>query len=193
MAVKERPILFNSEMVNAILEGRKTQTRRMLEPQPDTVQNGVIGPLNGDGNLLMCKYGKVGDRLWVRETWAVSRVLDFHAPRHLPEDTQVYYLADGLESFYHRHAKTRVSIHMPRWASRIQLEITNVRIERLQNITEEDAKAEGYKRVDDLDVHYESHRCYFSVLWDSIYGKDKDKSWNANPWVWVIQFKRVII
>ncbi|WP_286694039.1 hypothetical protein [Spongiibacter sp. UBA1325] len=208
--MKERPILFNGEMVRATLSGQKTQTRRALSPQPVTVQQGLIGPLNGSGNLLVCKHGQPGDRLWVRETHAI-------VPR------TAYAMSDGVDQVFrpgndHDAAifkagwklsppgRWRPSIHMPRWASRITLEITGVRIERLQDITEEDARAEGincypfipddgypvcngYTHLDDDGkcTLWPTAKRAFENLWESINGLG---SWEKNPWVWVLEFKR---
>lgn len=190
--MKERPILFNGEMVRAILDGRKTHTRRALSPQPDTVQQGLIGPLNGSGNLLVCKHGQPGDRLWVRETWARYNIDQNSHDMAYRATTPSDWPPEGL---------WRPSIHMPRWASRITLEITGVRIERLQDITEGDAKQEGVEPIsfekfsaeDRALLDYplmesgDSYRNGFAFLWESINGPG---SWAKNPWVWVIEFKR---
>lgn len=231
--MKERGMIFNGEMVRAILDGRKTQTRRIMKPQPepcprgghwwpsnvfktmlhveDEMQNGKggWGGLVGDA----CPFGDVGDRIWVRETFQGPLVHEelFEEYSAYPEkfETPEYceYAADGgvrpeycdLDDNL-RHG-WRPSIHMPRWASRILLEITNVRVERLNAISEEDAEAEGI----DMEALYDSQDCYdciadhnmtgrptvtgaFKYLWESIYGAE---NWLANPWVWVIEFKRV--
>ena len=172
--MKERPIIFNTEMVKAILEGRKTQTRRVIKPQP----SGII--------LVWehCPYGQVGDRLWVRETWNAG-----HDGQSLPvfkaglsADLTKELEADELWSGW------KPSIHMPRWASRITLEITEIRVERLQEITEEDAKAEGcVKQIKD-GLIFDSAIHEYSWLWDSLNAK---YPWESNPWVWVISFKGV--
>lgn len=208
--MKERPILFSGEMVRAILDGRKTQTRRQLNPQPEGgIQFGAIatphGVVNGKGDVLICKNGKPGDRLWVRETWAASRLYDFCPPRDIPTNADLYYAADGGED-WNKHARIHPSIHMPRWVSRITLEITGVRAERLQDISEEDAKAEGlkfhrlYNEWGGVEQHpdsrpsmpqwrwYESPIDAFKYLWGSINGAD---SWDDNPWVWAIEFKKL--
>ena len=231
--MKERGMIFNAEMVRAILDGRKTQTRRIMKPQPepcprgghwwpsnvfktmlhveDEMQNGKggWGGLVGDA----CPFGDVGDRIWVRETFQGPLVHEelFEEYSAYPEkfETPEYceYAADGgvrpeycdLDDNL-RHG-WRPSIHMPRWASRILLEITNVRVERLNAISEEDAEAEGI----DMEALYDSQDCYdciadhnmtgrptvtgaFKYLWESIYGAE---NWLANPWVWVIEFKHV--
>lgn len=207
----ERPILFSAPMVRAILDGRKTQTRRIVKPQPpewaqfaQPVVGGAAKPRTGwdwtdrdvDSDSLMhwpsydkpmpCPYGQPGDQLWVRETWAVPHALDGRKPRYVPADARFHYRADedagGL--------LWRPSIHMPRWASRITLEITEVRVERLNAITGMDAKREGvdvppWIPEDGADLDWAKGT--FAGMWESIHGPD---SWAANPWVWVIGFKR---
>ncbi|CAM8468913.1 hypothetical protein [Klebsiella pneumoniae] len=210
--MKERGMIFNGEMVRAILDGRKTQTRRIMAPQPepsprgghwwpsnvfktmlhveDEMQNGKggWGGLVGDA----CPFGDVGDRIWVREAFAsglsTKSTLAYRAT-HKRED---------LEDGFYDTIKWTPSIHMPRWASRILLEITGVRVERLNAISEEDARAEGIIDGGCLNCG-EPEPCgcanpepdatdAFAYLWQSIYGQE---SWNADPWVWVIEFKRV--
>lgn len=182
--MKERPILFSASMVRAILEGRKTQTRRVVKRIPlEWLESGlhpdfVAFPENG-----LSPYGQPGDRLWVRESWAYHP--DF------PESThRAIYRADpGVENDVPRW---RPSIHMPRWASRINLEVTGVRVERLQEISESDAKAEGCSvpeiiYPDEPKEHY-SYAAAYKHLWESINGPG---SWDANPWVWVVEFRRI--
>ncbi|EPV8641717.1 TPA: hypothetical protein MI840_09930 [Klebsiella pneumoniae] len=207
--MKERGMIFNGEMVRAILDGRKTQTRRIMKPQPepcprgghwwpsnvfktmlhveDEMQNGKggWGGLVGDA----CPFGDVGDRIWVRETWAEAgasapdlKLYRANYPEHVPS---IYENVPPAEEI-----RWTPSIHMPRWASRILLEITGVRVERLNSISDADAKAEGccYGRgggIPDFAVNPADH---FPTLWASIYGEE---SWKATPWVWVIEFKRV--
>ncbi|WP_165856768.1 hypothetical protein [Marinobacter sp. JSM 1782161] len=199
--VKERPILMNGEMVRAVLEGRKTQTRRILKPQPWEEYGSLLGPsmyaptvidqhgcehpglevygaYTEDGEFAVkCPYGKPGDRLWVREAFRSRRV------DNLPGD--VAYRADhpGAKTVPNSYGHSwKPSIHMPRWASRITLEITDVRVERLQDITESDCDAEG---LAPFEMEMIPH---FKLLWESINGAG---SWDANPWVWVIEFRRV--
>jgi len=175
--MKERPILFSGPMVRAILEGRKTQTRRVVKPQPAHIP-GIGTVLNIDTITgRACPYGNPGDRLWVREAWAHRRWMLGDAS---PNPTTVYR-ADGED--LKGCARWRPSIHMPRWASRIALEVVSVRVERLQDISEEDAKAEGIDWV----IGYRSRIPLFSALWERINGLG---SWNANHWVWVVEFKR---
>ncbi|MDP4557915.1 hypothetical protein Q9247_09490 [Halomonas meridiana] len=199
---KERPILFNGDMVNAILAGRKTQTRRIVKPQrhpygeiisADKVAEEVLGMTGA----IRCPYGQPGDRLWVREAFRSRRV------DNLPGD--VAYRADcpGEKTVPNSYGRPwKPSIHMPRWASRITLEIVSVRVERLQNISEADAMAEGIELPEngtyrDYSVKPENNEGYdyckspvdsYRTLWEKINGSD---SWDANPWVWVVEFKRV--
>lgn len=208
----ERPILFSGTMVKAILDGRKTMTRRVVKPQPGK-QAGLwrsecewlsgecafIDPqLDPPEYFLTCPYGIPGDRLWVRETWADFDV-DGDDPRRV-----VYRVsasdADGLVGGY--KVKWRPSIFMPRWASRVTLEIEAVRVERVQEITEADAMAEGCEEAeckfcaDPQGVQGahcncdEGYRESFRALWDSINAK-RGYGWDVNPWVWVIQFRRL--
>lgn len=202
--MKERPILFSGPMVRAILEGRKTQTRRIVKPQPaDDVRtcnlpnNNVTGWESslrhsyGPTTVHVCPYGNPGDRLWVREKWAEMK--------WPPTGPRFVYSADKDCDF----TPWRPSIHMPRWASRITLEVASVRMERLQDISEADAIAEGIERVRGIErgfkevtplwKHYTDpsfqgadQRGSFRSLWQSINGPE---SWAANPWVWVVEFK----
>lgn len=194
--VKERPILFSGEMVRAILEGRKTVTRRTIKPQPEYVDSGGrIHKLKNlsareqeigiAGLLRDCPYGKPGERLWVRETWRPCKV-----PQH--GDSQcVEYRATDYCKAGHLTALNRTgwkpSIHMPRWASRLTLEITEVRVERLARISESDCLAEGIN-LEEADRTYASAVAAFAGLWDSINGKG---SFYNNPWVFVISFRKV--
>lgn len=190
--MKEKPIIFKAEMVRAILEGRKTQTRRVVkldgfEGDP------VYETENGLHNIIdLCPY-KVGQTLWVRETFQISKG-DF-APTLEEELTKkpniLYYASDNPR--YRDNDKWTPSIHMPRLASRIDLEVTNVRVERVQEISEEDAIAEGVLSISDpsgKSIWGDGFaKACFRKLWDSINVK-KGHGWNENPWVWVIEFKR---
>lgn len=205
----ERPILFDAEMVRAILAGRKTQTRRIVQPQPGdewhpasygevhklrdgefVFRNGepvVIGwgPSNHDGGeAFPCPYGKPGDRLWVREAWG----------EHPEIEACTCYKADPGHKY--DGIKWKPSIHMPRARCRMRLEVTDVRVERLQDISEEDAKAEGieiiqggfYKNYLGGEVAgCSSPELSFYSLWESINGIG---SWDKNPWVWALTFRR---
>jgi len=212
--VKERPILFSGAMVRAILAGRKTQTRRVMKDAPLGaaayclgVYKGVWGiheDVNRDEGVhrFKCPYGVPGDRLWVRETWAPSKALDDVPTMRLASGFPCEYRAggtsiDGLERLVERGG-WRPSIFMPRKASRILLEVTEVRVERLQGISEADAMAEGVERIElgpfqvaGLPVHpmTSSYKEAFEKLWETINGKRAP--WASNPWVWVVGFKRV--
>lgn len=191
-------MLFNAMMVRAILEDRKTQTRRICKIDP---LDGFDNP-NCAENLALCPYGVAGDRLWVREAWARESDLIAYDKGGNP----IFYRADHPTGLFHDSMEPmhwRPSIHMPRWASRITLEITKVRVERLQDISEEDAIAEGvghnfvmnggwpdYQHIDKsghCTLTQDSAKMSYATLWDSINGKG---AWDANPWVWVIEFKR---
>lgn len=237
--MRERPIIFNAEMVRAVLDGRKTQTRRIIQSPAKNMQASgqkvidyrepgdkwygehVFSMRNHSGTwcdytkeqfLAKCPFGAVGDRLWVRETWMPD------APRDGTWADVEFYGCKGspLSMIPERFRKPEhcihraswdgsemvgwtPSIHMPRWASRITLEITGVRVERSQDITEQDAAAEGVPPAGDLLPDYPdtyltpkgdfaTAKVAFQRLWESIYGEE---SWQANPWVWVIEFKRV--
>lgn len=205
--MKERPILFSGPMVRAILDGRKTQTRRIMKPQP--TYDGFWWSHKGyscggekqfrDGLPMFvgCPYGKVGDRLWVRETccsdgWSVHYLADndhreFGETRY-DDVIKLHHYSGGF-------SRQVPSIHMPRWASRITLEITGVRVERLNEISEADAYSEGvnipsgqsFASNGNPELRNEA-RCAFQSLWNSINGPE---SWAANPFVWVIEFKRI--
>lgn len=243
----ERPILFNAPMVRAILDGRKTMTRRVVKPLPDwehpmpcssETPEGWQGPLDyslwsheGDASegSRRCPYGQPGDRLWVREAWRIGAwdqdtgqlALDYcDGPRKewitVPEvgcDGDVferYWIQSTNEAAkVHGHqtiyywkpgespCRWRPSIHMPRWASRITLEITAVRVERLNDISEQDAKAEGARECDPVtgrevvlagQSQRGSYALHFRDLWESINGPG---SWALNPFVWVVEFKKL--
>jgi hypothetical protein len=202
--MKTRPILFNGAMVRALLDGSKTQTRRIVKPQLYEGGRSEHWSLSEYGQF--CPYGQSGGRLWVRETWQGPLLTDgdeFEAYRESPDDFKkpayCEYAADGgpkpefMTDDDDLVCRWRPSIHMPRWASRITLEIVSVRVERLQAISESDALAEGV----DLDSVASFARVAgvtrpvgfaYRDLWESING---DGSWDANPWVWVVEFKKV--
>ena len=233
---KSKSIIFNSEMVNAILDGRKTQTRRVAKCRGD---NNIIIPIFSEkhgkvekfkNHILnekswdFCPFGKIGDRLWVRETWAVlgwmsdpvgiidhprglrltiSYKSDDYTGRSYYPDSTNYQRIRSLVSSYKDEGRFRSPVTMPRWASRITLEITDIRVERLQEISIEDAKAEGIERLRSGRGYYdptqshaivrlghyaESAKEAFSWLWQSTKGKG---SWNQNPFVFVITFRRI--
>jgi len=175
--MKERPIIFNSENVKAILDGRKTQTRRVVK-KPEQYDN-------IRGCDFCSPYGQVGQRLWVRETWWL--------PSYLPSDDKAELkslLVYRAEGDFGSHG-WRPSIFMPKWATRIWLEITEVRVERLQEIKFTDCEEEGIKtgyRVE-WDAKNDLLR-KFEALWDSLNAK-RGFGWHTNCWVWVISFRRV--
>ncbi|QIM43343.1 hypothetical protein [Leclercia adecarboxylata] len=210
----ERGMIFNAEMVRALLDGRKTQTRRVMKPQPEVCPHGghwwpsnvfktmlhieeeMQNGKGGWGGLVgdACPFGDVGDRIWVRETWAEAgagapelKLYRANYPAHVPPH---YENVPPVEEI-----RWTPSIHMPRWASRILLEITDVRVERLNSIIQADAIAEGappsHPSIDAVSRQFgfpDFSRSWFGQTWQSIYGDD---SWQANPWVWVIEFKRI--
>ncbi len=207
--IKERPILFSAPMVRAILEGRKTVTRRVCKPQPSANAHTTCASGNPMGawwetgkDINRCPHGQPGDRLWVRETWYCDHFEVMRGPYLKPDDLDIrealedgtlVYGADGLAPYEQEQPTWKPSIHMPRWASRILLEITAVRVERLQDITEAQALAEGIAlhpggghHVEDGKHHWASPIDSFAGLWSSVGG-----DWDANPWVWVVEFKRV--
>lgn len=251
--MKEHPILFSGPMVRAILDGRKTQTRRVVKPQPDlsgfetyrpidgrryTEQNAAEARCSSDGWYFGIPgmstgpwrrpYGQPGDRLWVRETfnWSSDELLlpkENH--RRCPERAayaakNVVWRADGERRHpEHGEAIWKPSIHMPRWASRITLEITNVRVERLQEISEQDAETEGVgcdeeRRIEGGagPLYYpctacsgnprgiaelchptargKPWRCEFAQLWDAL-NSMRGFGWSTNPWVWCISFQKL--
>ena len=204
--MRERPILFSGEMVRAILDGRKSQTRRLVvgpkrhgggdvqwadrgdvglhSPAPEENAPRVFGALfrnssTGADRLIACPYGQPGDRLWVRETWRNTSDRTGE-PSHPPYEYAVDY--QGVRNI----GRWRPSIHMPRAASRITLEVTGARVERVQDISEDDAIAEGIDRDDSVFAP----RTAFSVLWQELNG-GRGYGWDRNPWVWVIEFRRV--
>lgn len=243
--MKERPIIFSAPMVRAILSGVKTQTRRIIKPQPIDSADDPIGAIDvgvfhptviargeeapgpeqfgvytvDGGRSWRCPYGKPGDRLWVRETWRVGAwdestcvATDYKADGYcrrewLRVDDEDLFIrlrqqciddaraALGPADRYtwepgRSPCRWRPSIHMPRWASRITLEITDVRVERLQDISEADAKAEGVSMPDGTPTppDFWSYQQEFRLVWEQIHGGG---SWEKNPWVWVISFNRL--
>lgn len=196
--MKERPILFSGDMVRAILDGRKTQTRRVVKPQP---KNKIyhLEPFGGitfnpgmwtDNEMFyQSKYGISGDRLWVREAWRVARIYNDRPPRDVPSGASIWYESEGDAPYYFDDGRYRHARFMPRWASRILLEITDVRVERVQEITRADAIAEGCVQRHDNGGWF-SPEVEFVELWDSI-NAAIGFGWDANPWVWVISFRRV--
>jgi len=205
IAVKEQPIIMSGAMVRALLDGSKTQTRRPLRKQPldilpMNVPNEWIGLMSRNPNkgvVFKCKYGQVGQRLWVRETFYINEQL--WVDDHFEPDGRTVYKADKDNPDIFKGA-WKPSIHMPRWASRIDLEITEVRLAELNDMTEEDAKAEGiYSNsiYGDTGFHwvskdsgYETAIIAFERLWDSLYAQ-RGYGWETNCFVWVLTFKVV--
>ena len=180
--MKERPILFSGPMVRAILDGSKTQTRRVAK-EFDEMPN-LDGILQRFPRQNGCRHGSPGDRLWVRETWAHER-----DGTGCPDDTGVLYRAtDPGWDDEGTGLRWRPSIYMPRWASRITLEITAVRVERLQSISEADARAEGVTPNAFEQTSDNWGGVLYRRLWEQINGPG---SWHANPWVWAITFQRL--
>lgn len=206
----ELPILFSAPMVRAILDGRKTVTRRVVN------RVASLGPVTEFGRsdtpgydwrcrdrralwndlrdaelLARCPYGQVGDRLWVREAYFGNHYLHPHEPE---DERELRFRADGVEGFEGERIRWRPGIHMPRWASRIALEVTAVRVERLQDIREWEAMNEGAplghdeSRVGDPTV-VAMHRIGFQRLWDRL--AKQGSTWADNPWVWVVEFRRI--
>lgn len=238
----EKPILFSSAMVRAILDGNKTQTRRVINKVPshyefsaklssvenlyrfwckDELKPGIDNRSSGIIDVK-CRYGKIGDRLWVRETWAKDFSIHVSHNGLLYKATALTDNRNGRKEwatcdekgnwfdYYNRPIKWKPSIFMPRWASRITLEIKNIRVERLQDISETDAEIEGINLIDfncwenylvTKDWFYEGRnqreyhalqdsKMSFASLWDSINEK-RGFGWEANPYVFVIEFKKV--
>lgn len=196
-----RPILFSTEMVKSLLLGQKTQTRRVIKPQPDddglwndtdlprslqSTLKGWNGTVNetGESKEFKCPYGQVGDLLWVRETYAI-----------VGNVTKCFIYKADLDYGYVEE-KWKPSIFMPRYACRLVLRITDIKVERLWSITEEDARREGVASCGSnfYNNYLEHHspcataKRSFQTLWSKING---EKSWSENPFVWVIQFERV--
>ena len=221
--MKERPIVFSGEMVQAILEGRKTQTRRVIKPQPPLDEWGIskwetssfevgIPYLANSLRTYTCPYGQPGDKLWIRETWAhddpdCDNVYCENVDHIWYKASEVKIVADSFSGKAH----WRSSIFMPRWASRITLEIVSVRVEKVRDISEADAIAEGmiyhdnglnqynqqksswvwkHEGIEDSSNNcLDSARFAFGNLWDSI-NAERGYSWENKPWVWVIEFKK---
>ncbi|MCM2337615.1 MAG: hypothetical protein NDI59_02765 [Lysobacter sp.] len=221
--MKERPILFSAPMVRALLAGTKTQTRRVVKPQPRILAGELLcwkdDALTDDQMAACSPYGQPGDRLWVREAFRFPESIDHLSPAEIGEKAlaagypkpwcPIQFEADGLRRTAqewrdfvtppraNEAGRLRAGMHMPRWASRITLEVTGVRVERLQDISEADAIAEGIERVTvkagatvyPLGNRY-SHDAVeaYSNLWEQINGPE---SWATNPWVWIVEFRRL--
>lgn len=205
--MRERPILMSAPMVLATLEDRKSQTRRVVKHQPFYDQGSLLFHMKGSkwqsgsiGAAAFCPYGKPGDRLYVREKF---KRLGFDASAGLRvlcgyQDSSERWVQVPSRDDVFLKPNWIPSIHMPRWASRITLEITDVRVQRLQDISEEDAIAEGiYRPGIEIETGwtFDGHRYGYAFaasayreLWNEINGIG---SWDANPWVWALTFKRV--
>ena len=201
--MKERPIIFSTDMVLAILEGRKTQTRRIIKPQPLDHQLPISRGITLDGSqnevwllqrekstkvdAIKCPYGQPGNLLWVRETFLSL------LPEHITSAPFVYkanawVTPDEIREepiFFGCRYQWKPSIYMPKKAARIWLVVTNVRVERVQDITEKNAKDEG-SPLELSPCNWHHHYDWFKNLWNKING---DESWKANPWVWVVDFE----
>lgn len=202
--MKERPILFSAPMVRAILAGQKTQTRRIVKPTsgPHSIRLVIATPDSLAAFVRHhCPYGQPGDRLWVKETWAAPLPCNNLKPTDIEDGTPLYFRADDPKNWERQPdrgiiGKWRPSIFMRRWMSRITLEITCVRVERLQDISEADALAEGMDVFEDGagftvrpgGTWQRNPEDAFRNLWEQI---NSPGSWAANPWVWVIKFRRV--
>jgi hypothetical protein len=219
--MKERPIIFSGDMVRAILAGRKTQTRRILKVETgitktvprSRVDDFAYYEIEGKTLGLISPYGRTGDRLWVRETWAKTCIspdgvcdgpdCDYCSWNYRADDPTAKYPGDWPDNTPAHEAPPRwkPSIHMPRLASRLLLDITDVRIERLQNISEHDAMAEGVEVIDNEffghpvyrdyqkpGFGYDTARLSYYSLWCSIYSQE---FWHKNPLVWVVDFKQI--
>lgn len=212
--MKEHPILFNTEMVKAVLDGRKTQTRRVIKAKrgffvpdfsggPDEDYESPWPVDEATDDWMICPYGMKGDYLWVRERFCYGEIV---AGDSLPEEEDPWYIEqcknDNAVIFYENairedigmeDVKWKPSIHMPRWASRVNLEITDIRVERVMDITVEDALSEGVETwVEKHQPNGDKRSIYptadFAQLWDSINEK-RGFGWDVNPWVWVVEFK----
>ncbi len=217
---RERPIIFSGAMILKTREGKKNQTRRVVKAQPgvgvrpyqtpDGLWNWVmIASGVGVAVQFRCPYGVVGDRLWARETWCSAYAgsssgtlfaADWaYVPSKRTHEKGPHFCADYDDAIQRGLVRWRPSIYLPRWASRDTFEITNVRLERLQDITEEDAKAEGVTTApqpgklngEPATLHPITHRQAFLWLWDTINGKRPGCAWADNPWVWVISYRRL--
>lgn len=210
--MRERPILFSGAMVRALIDRSKTQTRRLVKPQPHLAVSSIEHVEGAEFRFcapervkqqyahtfplhrLRCPYGAPGDRLWVRETFALVPATAYRASAGV---NQTVNPSDTHESAIYRACFDRASggvvwkpsIHMPRWASRLTLKVTDVRVERLRDISEEDARAEGCHDSDGAPTQELSGtaRGAYALLWDEINGKTA--KWSSNPWVWAITFE----
>lgn len=211
---KAGPIIFSGEMINAILEGRKTQTRIIMKPQPkgNFLYLSDINPEYAcfDGSpAIRSPYGYIGDTLWVRETFVLESIYtdnpDDHLevnclrPHYRATEPEPHIVPCDLEDEYDDRTRRIPPLYMPKWASRITLKIKDIRVERLQDISEDDAIKEGVYQPEGFSIWISKDggpcqatpKWAFMELWQELYDKDPAKSWSANPFVWVIEFERV--
>lgn len=212
--MKERQIPFSAPMVRALLAGTKTQTRRMVKQQPERNDWGVLmwstgrrggveafGVQNLDvppGVIARCPYGQPGDKLWVREAWRAPTSCDHLPPRSIADSEGRRFVADEVTGPDPGYGRFRQGMFMPRWASRITLEVAAVRVERLQDISEADCRAEGITdggctacgmpEPCGCVAPAPDAREAYCHLWQQLNGAE---SWAANPWVWVVEFREV--
>jgi hypothetical protein len=201
--MKERPILFSAPMVRALLAGTKTQTRRVAKfNYAGRLEKAGKQWHRDDPNAVnACPYGQPGDRLWCKETWRTTRGLDHCKPTGLGFGAAIRYEGDQWRPGFGLvdPGKLRPSLFMRRWMSRITLEITEIRVERLQSISEADAEAEGVTPASRDHTaaavayifgakEFQAHKSAYATLWEQLNGAG---SWALNPWVWVVSFKRV--
>lgn len=208
----ERSIIFSPPMVVAILEARKSQTRRVVKPQPDRMFDPKCKSAL-DGWLMACPFGKPGDRLWVREKFALFKCDDDQPPSACSMLRRFYWTDHGLQTGTNpRIGRWRSPIHMPRWHSRIDIEIVNVRIQRVNEISEADAIAEGvtwpiYESFCPVSLPKQSKcgpvsgpaRIAYKTLWERLHcpprihlASNSPNCWMNNPWVWVIEFTPIL-
>lgn len=193
--MKERPILFSGPMVRAVLADRKRQTRRICKPRKDPdfgcelAPNEIAGDVNQGRNYRLSPYGAPGEHLWVRESFSGSMAYERNGYALREWGNKIWYWADG-EPRFGDWTKPRPSIHMPRHLSRITLEITGIRVERLQEISPADCVSEGYESPSGTRYEQEelSALDWYRTLWEQINGPG---SWAINPWVWVVEFRRL--
>lgn len=197
----EKPILFNTEMVQAIFNDRKTNTRRVINPQPiyhpewgttgyEWKKMILTSSQYHDRMIEKCPYGKKGNLLWVREKFRTEKPFTGNFEKDIYGEDVTYYASDHEK--YRDNEKWKPSIFMPKKYCRLWLEVVDVSVERVQDITEEDAEAEGInflRYVPDVDERLTAKQ-FFECLWDSI-NKKRGYGWDLNPWVWSVKFKRL--
>lgn len=200
--MKERPILFTPENVLKVMRGKKWQTRRVIDPQPEERADGwhvETRPRSGYSSEstmrsllpVYCPFGKEGDRLWIRESLYGDGSQWLYRADNTPVLVDPTRQAESVTWAHHKTTSYASAIHMPRFACRLFLDITSVRVERLQDISHDDMRAEGVRPEHEGSLLWrESLAERFRQLWDSING-DRGQGWEVNPWVWAITFERV--